>query len=168
MAHLLQTRCSLSPITASLGNCHGTSPRKRFSVIISRRFAHQATTNCDFVGLRGWVPCRRCRFHPSRPVRHFAIVVVKPAPPWCEIHDFSFEKGQLDVLTRVCIPPVNGNAFGHQFPFLTFTHDPPEAVQAVVSTGRTTQVQGYRPGMTGPVLVGFQASLALLGNQALW
>jgi hypothetical protein len=38
----------------------------------------------------------------------------------------------------------------------------------VVSTGRTTQAQGYRPGLVGPVLVGFQASLALLSNQALW
>ena len=38
---------------------------------------------------------------------------------------------------------------------------------AVVSTGRTTQAQGYRPGLVGPVLVGFQASLALLSSQAL-
>jgi len=37
----------------------------------------------------------------------------------------------------------------------------------VVSTGRTIQVQEYRPGLVGPVLVGFQASLALLSNQAL-
>jgi hypothetical protein len=40
--------------------------------------------------------------------------------------------------------------------------------QAVVSTGRTTQAQGYRPGLVEPVLVGFQVSLALLSNQALW
>jgi hypothetical protein len=40
--------------------------------------------------------------------------------------------------------------------------------QAVVSTGRTTQAQWYKPGLVGPALVGFQASLALLSNQALW
>src|ERR1700722_2385685 len=49
--------------------------------------------------------------------------------PWCEVHDFSFEKSQFGVLTCVCIPPVNSNAFGHQFPLVTFTHDLPEAVQ---------------------------------------
>jgi hypothetical protein len=38
----------------------------------------------------------------------------------------------------------------------------------LASTGRTTQAQGYRPGLVGPVLVGFQASPALLSNQALW
>ena len=37
----------------------------------------------------------------------------------------------------------------------------------VVSTGRTTHAQGCRPSLVGPVLVGFQASLALLSNQAL-
>ena len=29
----------------------------------------------------------------------------------------------------------------------------------MVSTGRTTQAQGYGPGLVGPVLVGFQVSL---------
>ena len=37
----------------------------------------------------------------------------------------------------------------------------------VVSTGRTNHAQGYRSGLVGPVLVGFQASLALVSNQAL-
>jgi hypothetical protein len=65
-------------------------------------------------------------------VRHFAIVV-KPAPPWCEIRDFSFEISQFDVLTRVGISPVNGDAFGHQFPLLTFTHNLLKAIQVKFS-----------------------------------
>jgi hypothetical protein len=43
-----------------------------------------------------------------------------------------------------------------------------DKLEAVVSTGRTTQAQGYRPSLVGPIPVGSQASLALLSNQALW
>jgi hypothetical protein len=41
----------------------------------------------------------------------------------------SFKKSQFDILTRVGIFPVNGDASGYQFPPLTFTHDLPKAVQ---------------------------------------
>jgi hypothetical protein len=37
-------------------------------------------------------------------------------------------------------------------------------LRPVISAGRTTQAQGHRPGLIGPVLVGSQASLALLSN----
>jgi hypothetical protein len=38
----------------------------------------------------------------------------------------------------------------------------------VVSTGCATQAQKYRSSLVEPELVGFQASLALISNQALW
>jgi hypothetical protein len=49
-------------------------------------------------------------------------------------------------------------------PIQTFDGD----MGILVLIDRTTQAQGYRPGLVEPVLVGFWASLALLSNQALW
>jgi hypothetical protein len=40
-------------------------------------------------------------------------------------------------------------------------NNPTVGSQTVVSTGRTTRAQEYRPGLVGPLLVGFQVSLGI-------